>query len=257
MEFQIPVISLEDHKLWPFDTIQKIGCFAIKAPKIAVDFLNRVHDHYLHSEVTQDECSGRNKLHLDPGSQIIRLFVLDLNEKYPFSDGFDEINTCIKDMLNQIWQVICQHYGIKISLQSGEDSAGMHHYPKGRQSFQGLKPHIDSTLVVCNLPTGPGLEVYYDGQWHDAYLKDHMIINIGFLAHMVFKELHPCIHKVRQVNYDRSVIAFSPGYSGEFNDYDVVTLIREFYNWFETMEVSNEDELEIFKQKILSNVSYN
>jgi hypothetical protein len=107
------------------------------------------------------------------------------------------------------------------------------------------------------LPTGPGLEVYYDGQWYDAYLKDHMIINIGFLAHMISNNLHPCIHKVRQVSYNRSVIAFSPGYSGTFNGYDVVTLIREFYNCFETMEVSNEDELQIFKQKILDNVSCN
>jgi hypothetical protein len=114
---------------------------------------------------------------------------------------------------------------------------------------QGLKAHVDSTLLVCNLPTGPGLEVYYEGKWHDAYIQDHMIINVGFLGSLISK-LPPCIHKVKTVDFDRSVIVFSPGYSGTFNNLSVERVIEAFFECFDKMEVSNEEDLRVFERMI-------
>lgn len=250
MEFAIPIITNKQDIDWT--TIEKTGCFAIEAPPIVVDFLRKVHERYVTTGVNQSECSGRNTLKLDPESQIIRLFVLDQQSKQPFYTGygFEEVCLFIKNLLNELWEIICVRYGIQTYLTQGEDSAGMHHYPRSKNALHGLKGHIDSTLLVCNLPTGPGLQVYYNNKWHDAYLKDHMIINIGYIGHLL-SGLPPCIHKVNVVDYDRSVVAFSPGFDGILNGMNILKLIRAFFDCFDQLEITNDDDLVTFKQMII------
>ena len=247
----------DDDDEWDWDLLEKAGCFAVPAPDEMKDFLRKIHDCYTSSTVvTANSCTGRNKLHMDDDSQIIRLFILDHKETHPFDTGygFEEINVLLKEKLEGLWKIICDHYRIQRTLEEGEDSTGIHHYPGNKNAKKGLKGHIDSTRLICNLPTGPGLEVYYEGEWHDVYLEDHMIVNIGFLGNLI-TGLPPCIHRVKAVNYDRSVIVFSPGCRGFYENLRVENLIRAFFECFDELEIKNENDVEIFKNMILNKLS--
>lgn len=248
----IPIVN-DDTNDWDWDLLERTGCFAVPASAEMKEFLVKIHDRYIGTGVSENECSGRNRVHLDDLSQIIRLFILDHREKHPFDNGygFEEINVLLKEKLEKLWKMICDHYQIKNSLTEGVDSTGIHHYPQTKNAKQGLKGHIDSTLLVCNLATGPGLEVYYEGKWHDVYIENHMVVNIGFLGHLI-SGLPPCIHRVKTVNYDRSVIVFSPGYSGSLNEFRVENLIRTFEECFDKLEINNEKDLAVFKDMIFS-----
>lgn len=103
MRANIPIV--DDNKCnWDWKLLERTGCFAVPAPEIMKNFLNKIHVHYVGTGISSNECSGKNKIHMDDDSQIIRLFILDYEDKHPFNKGFgfEEINIFLKHKLEKL-----------------------------------------------------------------------------------------------------------------------------------------------------------
>jgi hypothetical protein len=121
---------VKDNK-FDWQLLEKVGCFAIPAPDEMKSFLSKIHHKYMTTNTISlpFEREGKNTIRVDDSNQIIRLFILDHNEKHPFDVGygFKEINALLKDRMNELWGIICDHYKIECALTYGHDSTGIYY----------------------------------------------------------------------------------------------------------------------------------
>lgn len=246
--------------------VKQLGCFAIPTTTKMQQFLSTIHQFLSTNQLSQEMFAGNNNLFVDSNLQVVRSIVLNFDDKHPFSNeeqfSWNSINKHVQNLLIDIWDNLCKENNIKNEwTEFGNNSTGAHFYSKQRQSAEcGFFSHIDSNVLVCNQPTAPGLEVWDGEQWIDAYLKDHIIVNIGLLGWIISDyKFNPCVHRVRTVLVDRSVVVFSPGILGkcnqpEFSGIEYPQITAKFFQFLDELPVHNMNDAEKMKQKIIDSL---